>query len=116
MNTGTDYKVEEKGIFILKLVPSEEMAAGDVGYIIAGIKTISDVRVGDTITGADNPSDAPLPGFKEVKPVVFSSIYPMDTNDYDELKDSIEKLKLNDASLTWQKDSSVALGHGFRCG
>lgn len=116
MNTGTDYKVEETGIFILKLVPSEEMAAGDVGYIIAGIKTISDVRVGDTITAADNPCEAPLPGFKEVKPVVFSSIYPVDTNDYEELKEAMEKLKLNDASLTWEKDSSIALGHGFRCG
>ena len=116
MNTGTDYKVEETGIFILKLVPSEEMAAGDVGYIIAGIKTISDVRVGDTITAADNPCEAPLPGFKEVKPVVFSSIYPVDTNDYEELREAMEKLKLNDASLTWEKDSSIALGHGFRCG
>lgn len=116
MNTGTDYRVEETGIFILKLVPSDEMAAGDVGYIIAGIKTISDVRVGDTITAADNPCEAPLPGFKEVKPVVFSSIYPVDTNDYEELRDAMEKLKLNDASLTWEKDSSIALGHGFRCG
>jgi len=116
MNTGADYRVEETGVFVLKLVAGEELAAGDVGYIIAGIKTVSDVRVGDTITVADAPADMPLPGFKEVKPVVFSSIYPMDTNEYDELKDSIEKLKLNDASLTWQKDSSVALGHGFRCG
>ncbi|HOT63354.1 MAG TPA: translation elongation factor 4 [Treponemataceae bacterium] len=116
MNTGADYRVEETGVFVLKLVAGEELAAGDVGYIIAGIKTVSDVRVGDTITVADAPADKPLPGFKEVKPVVFSSIYPMDTNEYDELKDSIEKLKLNDASLTWQKDSSVALGHGFRCG
>ncbi len=116
MNTESEYKVEETGIFILKLVPSPELAAGDVGYIIAGIKTIEDVRVGDTITGADRPCATALPGFKEVKPVVFSSIYPMDTNDYEELRDSIEKLKLNDASLTWEKDSSIALGHGFRCG
>lgn len=116
MNTGADYRVEETGVFVLKLVAGEELAAGDVGYIIAGIKTVSDVRVGDTITVAESPADKPLPGFKEVKPVVFSSIYPMDTNEYDELKDSIEKLKLNDASLTWQKDSSIALGHGFRCG
>ncbi len=116
MNTDSDYKVEETGIFILKLVPSEELAAGDVGYIIAGIKTIEDVRVGDTITNAERPCATALPGFKEVKPVVFSSIYPMDTNDYEELRDSIEKLKLNDASLTWEKDSSIALGHGFRCG
>lgn len=116
MNSGTDYKVEETGIFILKLVPSPELAAGDVGYIIAGIKTIADVGVGDTVTNVENPADKPLPGFKQVKPVVFSSIYPMDTNDYEELKASLEKLKLNDASLSWQKDSSIALGHGFRCG
>lgn len=116
MNSRTDYKVEETGIFILKLVPSDELAAGDVGYIIAGIKTISDVRVGDTVTSVDDPCDKPLPGFKDVKPVVFSSIYPVDTNQYEELKESLEKLKLNDASLTWEKDSSIALGHGFRCG
>jgi GTP-binding protein LepA len=116
MNGEADYKVEETGIFILKLVPGEELAAGDVGYIIAGIKTIADVRVGDTITSAADPADKPLPGFKNVKPVVFSSIYPMDTNEYEELKDALEKLKLNDASLTWEKDSSIALGHGFRCG
>ncbi len=116
MNTDTEYKVEETGIFILKLIPSAELAAGDVGYIIAGIKTIQDVRVGDTITNAERPCAKPLPGFKEVKPVVFSSIYPVDTNDYEELRDSMEKLKLNDASLTWEKDSSIALGHGFRCG
>jgi GTP-binding protein LepA len=116
MNSNSEYKVEETGIFILKLVPGTELAAGDVGYIIAGIKTISDVRVGDTVTGVDDPADKPLPGFKEVKPVVFSSIYPVDTNDYEELKESLEKLKLNDASLTWEKDSSIALGHGFRCG
>jgi GTP-binding protein LepA len=116
MNTGSEYKVEEVGIFILKLVPGEELAAGDVGYIIAGIKTIEDVRVGDTITSVANPAAKPLPGFKAVKPVVFSSIYPMDTNEYEELKESLEKLKLNDASLTWEKDSSIALGHGFRCG
>lgn len=116
MNTEGEYKVEETGIFILKLSPSDELAAGDVGYIIAGIKTIEDVRVGDTITSADKPCDKPLPGFREVKPVVFSSIYPVDSNEYEELYDAIDKLKLNDASLTWEKDSSVALGHGFRCG
>lgn len=116
MNSASDYKVEETGIFILKLVPSEELAAGDVGYIIAGIKTIQDVRVGDTVTSVSDPCESPLPGFKDVKPVVFSSIYPMDTNDYEELKESLEKLRLNDASLSWDKDSSIALGHGFRCG
>ena len=116
MNSDSEYRVEEVGVFILKLVPGEELAAGDVGYIIAGIKTIADVGVGDTITNVADPVDKPLPGFKQVKPVVFSSIYPMDTNEYEELKESLEKLKLNDASLTWEKDSSIALGHGFRCG
>ncbi len=116
MNSDSEYRVEEVGVFILKLVPGDELAAGDVGYIIAGIKTIADVGVGDTITNVADPVDKPLPGFKQVKPVVFSSIYPMDTNEYEELKDSLEKLKLNDASLTWEKDSSIALGHGFRCG
>ena len=116
MNSASDYKVEETGIFILKLVPSDELAAGDVGYIIAGIKTIQDVHVGDTVTSVANPCESALPGFKDVKPVVFSSIYPMDTNDYEELKESLEKLRLNDASLSWEKDSSIALGHGFRCG
>jgi GTP-binding protein LepA len=116
MNSDCEYRVEEVGVFILKLVPGEELAAGDVGYIIAGIKTIADVGVGDTITNVADPVSKPLPGFKQVKPVVFSSIYPMDTNEYEELKDALEKLKLNDASLTWEKDSSIALGHGFRCG
>lgn len=116
MNSGSEYKIEHTGIFRLALCETGELSAGEVGYIIAGIKTVSDVRVGDTITDALCPATEPLSGFKEVKPVVFSSIYPMDTNDYDELRDSMEKLKLNDASLTYDRDSSVALGHGFRCG
>ena len=88
----------------------------DVGYFIAGIKTISDIRVGDTVTGIKNPAPEPLAGFKEVKPVVFSSIYPVDSNDYEELQEAIERLKLNDASLVYEKDNSAALGFGFRCG
>ena len=115
MNTGGEYKVEETGTFVLDLVKQDSLQAGEVGYIIAGIKTVSDVGVGDTITDAAAPCKAPLSGFKEVKPVVFSSVYPTDTNDYEELRESFEKLKLNDASLTWEKDSSLALGHGFRC-
>jgi GTP-binding protein LepA len=87
-----------------------------VGYFIAGIKTIRDIRVGDTVTDANVPCKNPLPGFKEVKPVVFSSIYPVDSNDYEELQDAIDRLKLNDASLIYEKDSSAALGFGFRCG
>ena len=116
MSNNAEYKIEDVGIFKIKLEPKDELSAGSVGYFIAGIKTVSDIRVGDTVTSAENPADAPLAGFKEVKPVVFSSIYPMDSNDYDELRDSMEKLKLNDASLTFEKDSSIALGHGFRCG
>ncbi len=116
MHSGSVYKVEEVGIFKLTLSPSLMLTTGDVGYFIAGIKTISDIRVGDTVTRSDNPTSEPLPGFKEVKPVVFSSIYPVDTNDYEELCDAIERLKLNDASLVYEKDSSAALGFGFRCG
>ncbi|MDR2663355.1 MAG: translation elongation factor 4 [Treponema sp.] len=116
MSNGAEYDVETLGVFKLALAEAAELSAGSVGYIIAGIKTVSDVRVGDTVTGAENPCDAPLPGFREVKPVVFSSIYPVDSNDYEELKTSMEKLKLNDASLVYEKDSSAALGFGFRCG
>lgn len=116
MISGSDYKVEECGIFRLGLVEKSSLECGDVGYIIAGIKTVSDVKVGDTLTLAKNPVPEPLSGFKDVKPVVYSSIYPVDTSDYEELRESMDKLKLNDASLIFEKDSSMALGHGFRCG
>lgn len=116
MNSNSEYKVEEVGYLMLDLVKTDSLKAGEVGYIIAGIKTISDVRVGDTITDVVFPCKEALAGFKMVKPVVFSSVYPTDTNDYEALREAFEKLKLNDASLTWEKDSSVALGHGFRCG
>ena len=116
MNSNSEYKVEEVGYLMLDLIKTDSLKAGEVGYIIAGIKTISDVRVGDTITDVSSPCKEALAGFKMVKPVVFSSVYPTDTNDYEALREAFEKLKLNDASLTWEKDSSVALGHGFRCG
>ena len=116
MSNGAEYEVESAGLFKIVLAETAELAAGSVGYIIAGIKTVSDVRVGDTITGAERPCAAALPGFREVKPVVFSSIYPVDSNDYEELAESLERLKLNDASLVYEKDSSAALGFGFRCG
>ena len=116
MSTGLEYKVEQCGIFKIDYEETGKLEAGDVGYIISGLKTVSDVKVGDTITSSQNPAEKPLAGFKEVKPVVYSSIYPMDSNDYEELKDSIEKLKLNDASLVYEKDNSLALGNGFRCG
>lgn len=116
INSGSEYKVENAGIFRIRLEDTGILTEGDVGYIIAGIKTVSDVQVGDTVTLADDPAEQALPGFKEVKPVVFSSIYPIDSNDYEELRDSMEKLKLNDASLVYEKDASLVLGHGFRCG
>ena len=115
-STNSAHRVEEVGILQLKLVPQGELLAGQVGYIIAGVKTVSEARVGDTITLDADPCEAALPGFKEAKPVVFSSIYPLTTDDYSELADSIERLKLNDAALTYQKDSSAVLGQGFRCG
>jgi GTP-binding protein LepA len=116
MSNNISYKVEEVGLFRLTKEPQKKLTAGQVGYIIAGVKNLGDTRSGDTITHKDNPCAKPLPGFKEVKPVVFSSIYPISTDDYEELAVALEKLKLNDASLTFQKDSSSALGFGFRCG
>ncbi|MDD4072629.1 MAG: translation elongation factor 4 [Desulfobacterales bacterium] len=110
------YRVEEVGIFQIKRVPQKQLSAGQVGYMIAGIKTVSDTRVGDTITLKKAPCDTPMPGFKEAKPVVFSSIYPIASDGYEELAIAIEKLTLNDSSLIYEKDSSVALGFGFRCG
>ena len=116
MSSNTEYKVEQCGIFKINYEETGVLEAGDVGYIISGLKTVSDVKVGDTITSVAGGVTEALPGFKEVKPVVYSSIYPMDSNDYEELKDSMEKLKLNDASLIYEKDNSLALGNGFRCG
>ncbi len=112
----TTYTVEETGIFRIGREKGEKLNAGQVGYLIAGIKNIEDIRIGDTITNDARPCTHPQKGFKEVKPVVFSSIYPIDTNDYEELHTAIDKLKLNDASLIYEKDSSAALGFGFRCG
>jgi len=116
MSNRASYKVEEVGIFRLTQVAREELTAGDVGYMVAGIKTVADTRCGDTITLKSRPCDGPMPGFREAKPVVFSSIYPVASDDYEDLSSAIEKLKLNDAALTYEKDSSTALGFGFRCG
>ena len=110
------HQVEEVGRFSLRRERMEELVAGEVGYVIAGIKTISDVRIGDTLTLDTRPCEKPLPGFKDIKPVVFSSIYPITSDDYEDLSAALEKYKLNDAAFTYQKDSSVALGQGFRCG
>ena len=116
MSSGATYKVEEVGIFRLSKEPKKSLSAGEVGYILAGIKTVSVTKIGDTITLDSKPAANPLPGFKEIKPVVFSSIYPVASDDYQSLVDALEKYKLNDAALVYQKDSSAALGIGFRCG
>ena len=110
------YRVEEVGRFLLQREKADALRAGEVGYIIAGVKTVSDVRTGDTITHESRPCAAPLPGFKEIKPVVFASIYPIASDDYEDLAVSLEKYKLNDGSFVYEKDSSAALGQGFRCG
>jgi elongation factor 4 len=116
MSNNATYKVEEVGVFQIVRVPKKKLCAGEVGYMIAGIKTVSDTRCGDTVTQTATPAKAPMPGFKEAKPVVFSSIYPVASDGYEDLIVAMEKLKLNDASLIYEKDSSAALGFGFRCG
>ncbi len=116
MSNKYDYKTEETGIFSIALKKKPYLSAGMVGYCSAGIKSIANVRVGDTLTESENPCAERLPGFRLVKPVVFSSIYPVDADDYEELHDALDRLRLNDASLTYEKDSSTALGFGFRCG
>ncbi len=116
MSTGNTFKVEEVGAFRLIREVRKELTAGDVGYLIAGIKTVADTRIGDTITREDRPAETAVHGFREAKPVVFSSLYPVSTDDYGDLVDALERYKLNDAALIYTKDSSVALGQGFRCG
>jgi GTP-binding protein LepA len=116
VSNGATYKVDEVGGFSLIRVKREKLSAGEVGYIIAGVKTVSDVHIGDTITLDTNPCEKALPGFRAFKPVVFSSIYPIASDDYEDLAVGLEKYKLNDAALAYQKDSSAALGQGFRCG
>ena len=114
--TGKEYFADEIGALKLDQEPRKEIKAGDVGYIISGIKVANEVKVGDTITHTDKPCDSPIEGFEDVKPMVFAGIYPVDTEDYEELRTSMEKLQLNDASLTFEPESSAALGFGFRCG
>lgn len=116
MSNNAKYKVEEVGIFVLELKKRPNLSAGDIGYFIAGIKTVSDIDIGDTVTAVDNPCEEAMAGFRLAKPVVFSSIYPVDANEYDVLRTALEKLKLNDSSLIYEKDNSAALGFGFRCG
>ena len=117
MATGASYKVVEVGTMNpLGLTPRESLGAGEVGYITASIKTVSDTRVGDTVTGVQNPAAEPLPGYRQVQPMVYSGVYPADGARYQDLRDALEKLKLNDASLCYEPESSIALGFGFRCG
>jgi GTP-binding protein LepA len=116
MSNDAAYKVEEVGIFQLRQVPAPELVAGQVGYLIAGIKTISDTRCGDTITLKERPCAEPLPGYKEIQPMVFSGIYPVDSSDYESLKTAMGKLQINDSAFRYMAESSVALGFGFRCG
>ncbi|MFN3528382.1 MAG: translation elongation factor 4 [Bacteroidia bacterium] len=116
LNTGKEYFAEEIGILKLKQQPRKSVETGDVGYIISGIKFAKEVKVGDTLTTMERPATESIKGFEEVKPMVFAGIYPVDTEDYEELRDSMDKLQLNDASLVYEPESSAALGFGFRCG
>ncbi len=115
-NTGKEYDADEIGVLGIEMQPRKELSAGDVGYIISGIKTSTEVKVGDTITHVHRPCDKAIEGFEEVKPMVFAGVYPIETEDFENLRASLEKLQLNDASLTFTPESSVALGFGFRCG
>jgi GTP-binding protein LepA len=116
MASGGTYEVEQVGVFTPKPVPVESLAAGEVGFVIAGIKKISDTKIGDTLTDERHPASEPLPGFKEVKPMVFAGLYPVDADQYAELRDALEKLRLNDSSFFYEPETSTALGFGFRCG
>lgn len=116
MHTSFEYKVDELGYNQFKLVAKEKLSAGEVGYIVAGVKSVQDIEIGDTITLLDNPAAEPVPGYQPAKQVVFSSVYPMNTDEYQDLTKALSKLAINDAALTYEKDSSAALGFGFRCG
>jgi GTP-binding protein LepA len=116
MAEGQDYDAEQLGIFTPKAVPAEELGVGEVGFLVANVKKISDAKIGDTITEAARPTPEPFPGFKELKPMVFAGLYPVEGHQYPELRDALEKLRLNDASFFYEPETSVALGFGFRCG
>lgn len=116
MHSGRDYKVDELGYNQFKLNPKDQLCAGEVGYIVAGVKSVQDIEIGDTITALDRQADEPIPGYQEARQVVFSSVYPMSTDEYQDLTKAFDKLAINDAALTYEKDSSAALGFGFRCG
>lgn len=116
MHAEREYKVDELGYNQFKLNPQKQLVAGEVGYIVAGVKSVQDIEIGDTLTLIDRPADGPIPGYQEAKQVVFSSVYPMSTDEYPDLTKALDKLAINDAALTYEKDSSAALGFGFRCG
>jgi GTP-binding protein LepA len=116
MASGGLSEVEQLGVFTPKPLPVESLASGEVGFVIAGIKKVSDVAIGDTLTDAKDPASEPLPGFKEIKPMVFAGLYPVDADQYAELRDALEKLRLNDSSFFYEPETSTALGFGFRCG
>ena len=116
MNTKSEYPANEIGVLQMTQVPQNQISAGNVGYIVTGIKESKEIKVGDTITSVENPAAAPIKGFEEVKPMVYAGIFPMDSDDYESLRDSLEKLQLNDASLVYEPETSEALGFGFRCG
>jgi GTP-binding protein LepA len=116
MSTGKVCDVDEVGVFTPKMSVADELRAGDVGYVIAGIKKVSDAKIGDTLTGASRPVDEPCPGYREIRPMVYSGLYPAEMGQYESLKDALEKLRLNDSSFVFEPESSAALGFGFRCG
>ena len=116
MHANRDFKVDEVGYNQFQLIPRKQLSAGEVGYIVAGVKSVQDIEIGDTLTLLDRQADEPIPGYQQARQVVFSSIYPMDTGEYQELAKALDKLSINDAALTFEKDSSAALGFGFRCG
>ncbi|MDA0747901.1 MAG: translation elongation factor 4 [bacterium] len=115
-STGLEYEAEEVGVLKIKRIPTKILRAGEVGYLIAGVKDLEDLHVGDTVTGVQNPAKEPLPGYQKVKPMVFSGLYPISPEDYEDLRTALEKLRLNDASLNYEPETSTALGFGFRCG
>ncbi len=116
MATGDEYDIEQLGSFTPKPVPTESLGAGEVGFMVANIKNVADAKVGDTVTEAARPAVTPYPGFKELKPMVFAGLYPVEASEYAELRDALEKLRLNDASFFFEPETSTALGFGFRCG
>jgi GTP-binding protein LepA len=115
-NTGREYQVETLGVNRPRPTPIDKLSSGEVGFLTASIKEVADVEIGDTVTGSDRPTDSPFPGFQKIKPMVFAGLYPVDANQYEELRDALDKLRLNDASFFYEPESSTALGFGFRCG